>query len=74
MKILPAEFARDPDRVRRFQQEAEALAALNHPNIASIYSVEEADAVRFLVVEFVEGDTLADRLRRGALPRQLTFR
>jgi serine/threonine-protein kinase len=68
IKILPEEFARDTDRVSRFQREAEVLASLNHPNIAAIYDVEEARGSRFLVLELVEGDTLADRLRRGPLP------
>jgi serine/threonine-protein kinase len=68
IKILPEEFARDPERISRFQREAELLASLNHPNIAAIYDVEEASNSRFLVLELVEGDTLADRLRRGPLP------
>jgi eukaryotic-like serine/threonine-protein kinase len=68
IKTLPRELAQDPDRVQRFQQEAEALAALNHPNIAAIHALEEADGLRFLVLEFVEGETLADRLQGGALP------
>jgi serine/threonine protein kinase len=69
IKILPDEFSRDAVRASRFQREAEVLAALNHPNIASIYDVQESDAAQFLVLELVEGDTLADILgRRGALP------
>src|SRR5438876_9273566 len=68
IKILPEEFSRDPDRVSRFQREAEVLASLNHPHIAAIYSLEEADGSRFLVLELVEGQTLADRLKRGWLP------
>src|SRR5438093_3997643 len=69
IKILPDEFARDADRVSRFQREAELLASLNHPNIAGIYDLEEAHGSRFVVVELVEGDTLADILsKRGALP------
>src|SRR6059058_125272 len=68
IKILPDEFSRDADRVSRFQREAEVLASLNHPNIAAIHSLEEADGSRFLVLELVEGATLADRLRRGPLP------
>src|SRR5262245_34987864 len=69
VKILPAEFSRDPDRVGRFQREAESLAALNHQNIAAIYDLQQSDATRFLILEFVEGDTLADILqKRGALP------
>src|SRR5215813_703616 len=68
IKILPEEFSRDPERVSRFQREAEVLASLNHPNIAAIYDVQEADMARFLVLELVEGETLAERLRRGAIP------
>src|SRR2546426_10146401 len=69
IKILPDEFSSDPDRMARFQREAEALAALNHPNIAAIYDLQEENQTRFLVLELVEGDTLADKLRqRGSLP------
>src|SRR2546425_8457895 len=67
IKILPDEFSRDSDRVSRFQREAEVLASLNHPNIAAIYDVEEAGGTRYLVLALVEGETLADRLKRGAL-------
>jgi serine/threonine-protein kinase len=68
IKILPEEFSRDLERISRFQREAELLASLNHPNIAAIYDVEEASNSRFLVLELVEGDTLADRIKRGSLP------
>ena len=68
IKILPEEFSRDPDRVSRFQREAQVLASLNHPNIAAIYDLEEADGLRFLILELVEGETLADRLKRGPIP------
>src|SRR5215470_8019723 len=68
IKILPDEFALDPDRIVRFQREAELLASLNHPNIAAIYDLQEATGSRFLVLELVEGDTLADRLQRGPVP------
>ena len=68
IKILPDEFARDADRSRRFQREAEVLAALNHPNIAAIYDLAQAGDTRFLVLELVEGETLADRIRRGRVP------
>src|SRR5437764_8897096 len=68
IKILPDEFSRDHDRVNRFQREAEVLASLNHPNIAAIYDVQQTDATRFLVLEFVEGDTLAEIVKqRGPL-------
>src|SRR5207244_558269 len=65
IKILPDEFSRDPDRVSRFQREAEVLASLNHPSIGAIYNLEEAEGSRFLVLEFVEGETLAERIGRG---------
>jgi serine/threonine protein kinase len=59
---------RDPERLARFAREAEMLAALNHQNIASVYGVEETADARALVMELVEGETLADRIGRGALP------
>jgi serine/threonine-protein kinase len=68
IKILPEEFSRDADRLSRFQREAEALASLNHPNIAAIYDLQEANESRFLVLELVEGETLADRISRGPIP------
>jgi eukaryotic-like serine/threonine-protein kinase len=68
IKTLPPEFARDTDRLARFEREARLLASLNHPNIASIYGLEEHAGVQCLVLELVEGDTLEDRLRRGAIP------
>ena len=63
IKILPSSLAADPDRLARFQREAEVLASLNHPNIAAIYGLEDADGVKALVMELVEGPTLADRDR-----------
>ena len=68
LKVLPPLVALDPDRVARFRREAQVLAALNHPNIAAIYGVEESDAVQALVLELVDGPTLADRIAGGALP------
>jgi eukaryotic-like serine/threonine-protein kinase len=68
VKILPEEFSRDSDRIARFQREAEVLASLNHPNIAAIYDLVEANGSRFLVLELVEGETLADRIARGPIP------
>ncbi len=62
------EFAQDEERLARFGREAKLLASLNHPNIAAIYGLEEDDGTRFLVLELVEGDTLAERLKRGAIP------
>ncbi len=68
IKILPDEFALDADRVARFQREAKLLASLNHPNIAAIYGLEESEGTNFLVMELVEGETLADRIKRGPIP------
>ena len=68
IKFLPEEFARDPDRVARFQREAKVLASLNHPNIASIHGLEKSGGTNFLVLEFVEGEALAEQLKRGPLP------
>jgi serine/threonine protein kinase/Tol biopolymer transport system component len=68
IKVLPEEFTEDRDRVARFEREAKLLASLNHPNIASIYGLEESDGTHFLVLELIEGDTLADRLKHGAIP------
>jgi tetratricopeptide (TPR) repeat protein len=67
IKVLPEEFARDPGRVGRFEREARMLAAVNHPTIAAIYGAEEDAGVRYIVMELVEGDTLAERLTRGPL-------
>src|SRR6185369_14935788 len=68
LKLLPEHFADDPDRLSRFQREAQLLASLNHPNIAHVYGLEQADGVNALVMELVEGATLADRLGPGPLP------
>jgi serine/threonine protein kinase len=67
IKILPEGFSRDPDRVARFQREAEVLASLSHPNIAAIHSLEEEQGSRFLVLELVEGETLDERIKRGPI-------
>ena len=69
IKALPPAFAADPARLSRFRREAQTLASLNHPNIAAIYGLEEADGAPHLVLELVEGETLAARLARGALPQ-----
>src|SRR5262245_23341775 len=66
-KVLPDIFAGDADRLSRFQREAQMLAALNHPNIAQIYGVVESGQTRVIVMELVEGETLAARLTRGAI-------
>jgi serine/threonine protein kinase len=68
LKILPDAFAADPDRLARFQREAQVLASLNHPGIASIHGIEEAEGTRALVLELVEGPTLADRIAKGPIP------
>jgi Tol biopolymer transport system component len=68
IKVLPAALAADPDRLARFQREAEALASLNHPHIAQIYGLEDDGAIRAIVMELVEGPTLGDRIAAGAVP------
>jgi serine/threonine protein kinase len=68
LKVLPTAFALDPARVARFKREAQVLAALNHPHIASIYGLEESPSGLGLVLELVDGPTLADRLVHGPLP------
>jgi serine/threonine protein kinase/Tol biopolymer transport system component len=68
IKVLPEEFARDTDRVARFQREAKLLASLNHPNIAAIHGLEQFEGTNFLVLELVEGQTLADRIKAGPIP------
>src|SRR5882672_2575838 len=68
IKVLPAAFDQDPQRVARFQREARLLAALNHPHIASIHGFEQHEGKHLLVMELVEGETLQERLGRGRLP------
>jgi eukaryotic-like serine/threonine-protein kinase len=68
LKVLPPDFAADPDRVARFQREAQVLATLNHPHVAHIYGLEESGAAPALVLELVEGPTLADRIAEGPVP------
>jgi serine/threonine-protein kinase len=68
LKFLPDAFTGDPERMARFEREAKLLASLNHPNIAAIYGLEQAEGKRFLVLELVEGETLAQRLSKGPLP------
>ena len=69
IKILPGDFTSDPDRVSRFEREARFLASLNHPNIAGIYGTHESAGCRFLAMEFVEGEDLAQSMARGPMPR-----
>jgi hypothetical protein len=68
LKVLPAPFAHDPDRMARFQREAELLATVNHPNIAAVHGLEKAEGLTAIVLELVEGETLADLIGRGPIP------
>jgi Tol biopolymer transport system component len=68
LKVLPESFAADPERLARFEREAQTLAGLNHPHIATIYGIEEKEGVRALVLELVEGHTLAELIARGPIP------
>src|SRR5262245_35481452 len=68
LKILPERFAMEADRVARLEREAQILASLNHPNIAAIYGIEDTPTIRALVLELIEGPTLAERIAQGALP------
>ena len=70
IKILPDAFAQDKERLSRFEREARLLASLNHPNIATIHGFEESGGIRFLVMELVEGETLAERIARGPIPNE----
>jgi serine/threonine protein kinase/Tol biopolymer transport system component len=74
LKVLPDTVGHDPDRMARFSREAQLLAALNHPNIAAIYGVEEAGGGLALVLEFIDGETLADRVNKGPIPISETLR
>src|SRR6516162_4329680 len=67
LKILAKEVASDPDRMKRFVQEAKAASALNHPNIITIYEIDQTDATPFIATEFIEGSTLRERMRVQAL-------
>src|ERR1700674_4895907 len=68
IKILPEAFAREANRLARFEREARVLASLNHPNIAAIYGLEQSASQNFLVMELVGGETLAERIKRGPIP------
>src|SRR5207244_5218691 len=68
LKVLPDAFALDAERLARFKREAQVLASLNHPHIAAIYGFEDSGSVHALVLELVEGPTLADRIRQGPIP------
>jgi serine/threonine protein kinase len=67
LKLLPAEFTKDESRLRRFQQEARAASALNHPNILTIFEIGEVDGIHFIATELIEGETLRDRMKRGEI-------
>src|SRR5215472_11158713 len=68
LKVLPATFTNDPDRVARFRREAQVLASLNHPHIGAIYGLDEANGTQFLVLELVDGESLDKRIARGPIP------
>ena len=68
IKVLPEAVAEDPERLARFEREARVLAALDHPNIAAIYGLEEADGRQVLVMQLAEGETLQERIARGVIP------
>ena len=68
LKLLPARFTGDPERVRRFEREARAVVALNHPNIVTVYEIGEHDSAHYLASELIDGETLRQRLRRGPMP------
>ena len=74
LKVLPPELVSDPDRKRRFVQEAQAAAALKHPNIAVVYEIDEVEGVDFIAMELIEGEKLSDLLRRGALSPERAVR
>ncbi len=68
VKVLPEHVAADPDLKQRFEREARTVAALNHPHICTLHDIGSQDGIDFLVMEYLEGDTLAQRLEKGALP------
>src|SRR5215470_4682811 len=74
IKILPAHLADRAEASERFEREARAISSLNHPNICQLYDVGQQNGVRYLVMELLEGETLSERLRRGALPLEQVLR
>ena len=70
VKVLPASFSTDPDRLRRFEQEARAAGALNHPNIVAVYDIGQHDGAPYVVSELLEGETLRERTRRRGRSRR----
>src|SRR5271156_4163607 len=74
IKILPAHLSANPESKQRFDREARAISSLNHPNICTLYDVGHQDGIDYLVMEFLEGETLADRLMKGPLPAEQVFK
>src|SRR5438046_10670960 len=70
LKLLPAEFTQDADRVRRFEQEAKAASALNHPNIITIYEIGQAEGAHYIATEFIDGSTLRQQMTSGKITLQ----
>src|SRR5437868_2904879 len=68
IKVLPAQFSENPEMKQRFEREAQTIAGLNHPHICTLYDAGRQDGIEFLVMEYLEGESLAERLGRGALP------
>src|SRR5262252_747427 len=68
IKVLPEHFSRDSEMKQRFEREAQTIAGLNHPHICTLHDVGQQDGTEFLVMEYLEGETLADRIARGPLP------
>ena len=74
IKVLPSHVARNPDVRRRFEREARAVSSLNHPHICTLHDIGSENGIDFMVMEHIEGDTLADRLKKGALPLDQALR
>jgi eukaryotic-like serine/threonine-protein kinase len=74
VKVLPPHLARDPERRARFEREARAASALNHPHICTLHDIGRQDGVDYLVLEYLDGETLAERLQKGALPLEQALR